>query len=60
MEHTPCSSDLAHNDFWLFPKIVSLKGKKISGYWKTKWLLHRKHFHNRSSRMFPTVAASLS
>jgi hypothetical protein len=28
MEHPPCFSDLAPNDFWLFPKIKSaLKGR---------------------------------
>jgi hypothetical protein len=27
MEHPPCSSDLAPNDFWLFPEIkTALKG----------------------------------
>jgi histone-lysine N-methyltransferase SETMAR len=31
MEHPPCSPDLAPNDFFLFPKIVCLKGTKISG-----------------------------
>jgi hypothetical protein len=32
MEHPSCSSYLAPDDFWLFPKIVCLKGMKISGY----------------------------
>jgi fatty acid-binding protein DegV len=33
MKHPSYSSDLAPNDFWLFPKIKSAsKGKKISGY----------------------------
>jgi hypothetical protein len=26
MEHPPHSPDMALNDFWLFPKIVCLKG----------------------------------
>jgi hypothetical protein len=30
MEHPPFSSDLAPNDFWLFPKIKSaLKGRRF-------------------------------
>jgi hypothetical protein len=30
MEHTPCSPDLAPNNFWLFPKIKSaLKGQRF-------------------------------
>jgi len=32
MKHTPSSSDLAPNDFWLFPKIKSaLKGLRFQG-----------------------------
>jgi hypothetical protein len=31
MEHPSYSPDLALNDFWLFPKIVCLKGTVISG-----------------------------
>jgi hypothetical protein len=31
MEHPPYPH-LSPKDFWLFPKIVCLKGRKISGY----------------------------
>jgi len=32
MEHPPCSPDFVQKDFWLFQKIVCLKGTKILGY----------------------------
>jgi hypothetical protein len=31
MEHPSYAPDLAPNDFWLFPKIVHLKGTDVSG-----------------------------
>jgi hypothetical protein len=33
MEHPPCSSDLAPNDFWLFPKVKSaLQGRRFHDF----------------------------
>jgi hypothetical protein len=54
MEHPLYSPDLALNDFWLFKKKTesTLKGTKISGYWRHKkkklWRLHLKLSHNES------------
>jgi len=62
MKHPPYSPDLAPNDFWLFPEIKSaLKGQifqDIEDIQETRWQ-HWKLFDNRSSKIVPTVAASL-
>jgi hypothetical protein len=54
---------LAPNDFFLFPKIVCLKGTKISGWWR-----HPNESDDgtescsttRVRKMFGTVTASLN
>jgi hypothetical protein len=62
MEHPSYSLNLGQNDFRLFPKIkCALKGRRfqdtedIQKMWRRHWKL----FHNRSSKLFPTVATSL-
>jgi hypothetical protein len=56
MEHPSCSSDLAPNDFWLFPKIKSpLKGRKFQDTEDGT----ESYSTSGVPKMFPTVAASL-
>jgi hypothetical protein len=62
MGNPPYSSDLAPNDFWLFPKIkFPLKGRRFQDVEK-----HPRKYDGTEScstvgvtKMFPTVAAAL-
>jgi hypothetical protein len=55
IQHSLYTPDLAPNDFWLFPKIVCLKGTKISGYSRLSKNVTTvlKAMHNRNSKNIP-------